>query len=148
MDKETYPIEYDVLHLNYEFISVGPKGSIKKVVRFRRISGYLFNLSFGDWDFSTGKVDDFAKSNNHDRDKVLATVAKVIFDFWEYYPTACLYAKGSTPVRTRLYQIGIVANWPIICNEVEVQGYIDREWEQFKMKKNYEAFKACIKNKH
>ena len=37
---------------DYEFISIGPKGIIKKVVRFTEISNNVFNLGFGDLDDS------------------------------------------------------------------------------------------------
>ena len=36
--------------LDYEFTSEGPRGNIKKVVRFSRISANTFNLAFGDLD--------------------------------------------------------------------------------------------------
>ena len=34
--------------LDYEFNSIGPKGSIKKVVRFTQIGVNIYNLGFGD----------------------------------------------------------------------------------------------------
>ena len=42
----------------YEFFSEGPKGKIKKVVRYRLIEAYpnkVYNLGFGDKDETTGE---------------------------------------------------------------------------------------------
>jgi hypothetical protein len=104
--------------LDYEFNSEGPKGRIKKVVRYtpRNAGGVTyFNLGFGDWDQTQRKVDDRAITNNQDRDKILVTVAIAFLEFTKHFPDIPVYATGSTPSRTRLFQIGIAANW----NEIE-----------------------------
>src|SRR6476659_8472506 len=97
---------------DYEFYSEGPKGKIKKVVRFSRISEdpVVYNLGFGDED-EDGSVNDNAISNNGDRDKVLATVANTIIDFTNHHGNHYIYAAGSTESRTRLYQMGISQLW-------------------------------------
>ena len=67
----------------YEFFSEGPKGRVKKVVRYRLLEEFpkrIFNLGFGDWDDERGDVDDKIKTNNSDRQKVLATVADTVMD--------------------------------------------------------------------
>jgi hypothetical protein len=93
----------------YVFHSLGPKGTIKKVVRFQKLQAEpeIYNLAFGDQDVETGMVNDSITSNNADRDIVLATVASTINDFCDHYGNHFIYATGSTPVRTRLYQMGI-----------------------------------------
>ena len=65
-----------------------------------------FNLGFGDQDESTGKINDLTISNNSDTDRILATVAATILEFTAHFPDAIVYVKGSTPARTRLYQMG------------------------------------------
>ena len=55
-------------------------------------------------------------------------------------PKALLVAKGSTPARTRLYQIGIANFFHQISETFEIQGYITDVWEPFKRGKSYEAF--------
>jgi len=60
------------------FISKGPRGDIEKVVQFIETgSPGLYNLSFGNL-LPDGSVDDFSKTDNKDRDKILATVAVVV----------------------------------------------------------------------
>ncbi len=60
------------------FISKGPKGEIEKIIQFIETgSPGLYNLSFGNL-LPDGKVDDFSKTDNMDRDKILATIADVV----------------------------------------------------------------------
>ena len=59
--------------LDYEFISDGPKGHIKKIIRFTQISISVFNLGVGDLDEETGEISDITVTNNNDSRKVLAT---------------------------------------------------------------------------
>ena len=129
--------------LNFEFYSEGPKGKIKKVIRYspQNANGITyFNLAFGDWNERARKIDDRSVTNNGDRDKILATVASTVLDFTNHYPDMMVYAKGSTPARTRLYQIGIATNWDVIKHLLHVYGFIDNHWELFKRNINYEAF--------
>lgn len=97
MNLDKYPIISDNEHMAYEFLSEGPNGTVKKVVFFQEIGDNLYNLAFGDWDEIKQKIDDKARSNNNDRDKVLATVASTVIDFIKYYPEASVFARGSTP---------------------------------------------------
>ena len=94
---------------SYSFYSEGPNGRIKKTVIYSILwdDPIVYNLAFGDLDPKTGNIDDTAKSNNQDRDKVLATVAATINDFMNTYGSFPVYAQGSTPSRTRLYQLSI-----------------------------------------
>ena len=126
----------------FEFLSSGPQGSIKKIVFFQELPNYpgVYNLAFGDWDEIEQKVKDNTRSNNGDRDKVLATVASTVFEFMKSHPTAILFAKGETPAKTRLYQMGINANWKEINASFIVDGFTNGSWELVKAGKNYEAF--------
>lgn len=127
-------------HETYEFLSSGSKGTIKKVVHYKEIRPGIYNLGFGDWDEGRGEVKDDIRSNNDDRDLVLATVAYTVIDFLEHHPEAKIYAQGSTPSRSRLYQMGIVANWKEISQNYEVFGLSEDGWERFQLRKNYKAF--------
>ena len=126
--------------LDYEFESTGPKGNIKKVVRFSQISNNVFNLGFGDLDEETGEISDINVTNNNDSRKVLATVAATVRDFTLQYPDAWIIAKGSTLSRTRLYRIGITNHWNEISAEFEIFGLKDGSWKAFEMRRDYEAF--------
>ena len=74
----------------------GPRGTIKKVVRFSQISANAFNLAFGDLDEKTGDISDTVVTNNDDSRKVLATVAATVYDFSLQYPGVWIVAKGRT----------------------------------------------------
>jgi hypothetical protein len=86
--------------LEYEFISVGPKGHVNKIVRFTEIATAIYNLAFGDLDEKTGAIDDMNITNNSDSRKVLATVAYIVHDFTLRYNKAWIVAQGSTASRT------------------------------------------------
>jgi hypothetical protein len=148
MDIRGYEYKTNEGRLNYEFCSEGPKGKIKKVVRFtlRNVKGTTyFNLGFGDLDNTGTQMDDMAVSNNHDKDKVLATVAQIVLEFTARFPDLRIYAQGSTSSRTRLYQMGIVANWAKIEPILHVYGYTNGGWQTFKQNINYEAFMVLRK---
>jgi hypothetical protein len=126
---------------DYIFYSEGPKGKIKKVIRYTNVGSdpIIYNLAFGDED-DIGVVSDSITSNNQDKDKVLSTVANTINTFCDHYGNHFIYAEGSTPSRTRLYQMGIGRLWKEINTDFDVWGYKDGSWQDFKINVNYEAF--------
>ncbi|HEY8894858.1 MAG TPA: hypothetical protein VIM79_08575 [Niastella sp.] len=145
MNLDQYSIVSTNEHRQYEFISVGPNGYIKKYVCYEAYGDNLYNLAFGDWsDFEQG-MNDKVRSNNGDRDKILATVAATVIEFLKHYPCATVFAKGSTPSRTRLYQMGLLANWHEINKLFIVEGLIKSEWLPFERGRNYQAFMARVK---
>ena len=76
---DRYPLQTSATLLNYEFFSEGPKGKIKKVVRYdlRNVHGRsYFNLGFGDWNDQTKKIDDASVSDNGDRTKYFGPLLK------------------------------------------------------------------------
>ena len=133
----------------YEFCSEGPNGKIKKIVLFTRATlhgRFIFNLAFGDFD-KDGIFNDFVTSNNQDAEKVLATVAHAVISFTNMHPDALIFAEGSTPSRTRLYQMGINKFWKEIEPDFEVFGLVRTEgFEPFRFGINYIAF-ACRRKK-
>lgn len=126
---------------DYEFYSEGPRGRIKKVIRYKKIADdpVTYNLAFGD-ENELGIISDTVKSNNEDRDLVLTTVANTLHTFCDHYGNHFVYAEGSTPVRTRLYQMGIARLWSEISIDFDVWGYNDDGWCNFELNVNYEAF--------
>lgn len=103
MNLEKYDTKVTQDALTFEFTSVGPKGEITKMVIYQHIEGNLFNLAFGDSNGGIGFIDDLIVSVNKDTEKVLATVASTIYDFFSVYSGTIVLAKGSTHSRTRLY---------------------------------------------
>jgi hypothetical protein len=140
MNHPKYPVVASSDYLNYFFFSDGPKGRIAKGVIYSQIEGNLYNLSFGDWNGEVQGLDDSSRSDNKDRDLVLATVADTLVDFTKQFPEAQIFIEGSTSARTRLYQIGIVRNLLEIKSKFIVRGSINDDWEEFKLGRNYDAF--------
>ena len=148
MDLDKYSIVSSKDHKFYEFYSEGPKGRIKKVIYYQILSRWgdnIFNLAFGDWMENAKRVNDKIITNNNDRQKILATVASTVIEFIKYHPGAIIYAEGSTPSRTRLYQMGITAYWHEITKQFEIFGFRVENWEPFQPGRNYEAFAIKIK---
>lgn len=135
-------------HKSYEFYSKGPRGSIKKVVIYKRLVQWnknVFHLEFGDWDDVTKSINYKVTSNNNDREKILATVASTVLDFTTINPAAIIYAVGATPSRTRLYQMGINLYWDEISRMFDIYGFRQGNWEAFQRSCNYEAFVGAVK---
>ena len=132
---KTYPAFFD-----YAFQSVGPKGIINKVARFTLIEGKIYNYGFGDLNEGTGGISYTIVSNNKDGDKILATVAYIIYYFTRIYQDASILIQGSNDIRNRWYQMGMVKYWDHIQPLFEIIGYQERNWEHFRIGVNYEAF--------
>lgn len=148
MNKEQYLLTTNSNHMVFEFESIGPRGRIKKGVSYtpRYENGILFyNLGFGDLNEQTGELDDLAKSNNLDREKVLTTVAATVLEFTEHFPNVAVYAEGSDRIRTRLYQMAITANFEDIDQILFVYGRLNKKWYPFERNVNYNAFAVLRK---
>jgi hypothetical protein len=135
-----YSFKTNESFLDYEFISTGPRGAVRKVVRFTQISVGVFNLAFGDLEGETGEIRDSVVTNNNDSRKVLATVAATVHDFTLQYPGVWIIAKGRTHSRTRLYRMGITNNWQEISMDFEVYGLESETWELFEPGRDYIAY--------
>ena len=136
-----YHINISPDFLDFEFTSIGPKGAITKVVRYREINVKgIYNLGFGDKEPVSGYINDLSITNNNDSQKVLATVARTLYLFSDNYPDAMIIASGSTAARTRLYRMGITNNLKAIDQDFYLLGLTDTDWEQFRKRVAYHAF--------
>jgi len=142
LDRYSYNSSTNKANLDYEFESIGPKGTIMKVVRFLEISEGIYNLGFGDLDISTRKIKDDVITNNGDTEKVLSTVALIARDFILKHPGIILFIEGTSKAKTRLYQINISKYLEEIKQDLEIQGSRNDEWELFRKDTNYDAFIA------
>lgn len=86
MNQEVYNVDVFNNQTTYYFESIGPRGTIAKVIQFTSINRTdlvelgvtdVYNLGFGDLNTDNMDVDDLADSRNGDKDKVLTTVAGV-----------------------------------------------------------------------
>jgi hypothetical protein len=140
---KSYEVERDGTGKVYQFVSEGPKGRIAKLVKYSPMQpSRIVHLGFGDLDQVTGKMDDHARPDNGDSEQVLSTVVQTVLIFTTLYPEAIIYAKGSTPARTRLYQMGISKHLAEIKEEFDVYGLFGEGWEPFMCDRPYQAFMA------
>jgi hypothetical protein len=141
MRYDRYAVEETDSLVEFEFYSEGPNGRIKKKIEFVPFSqsSRVYNQSFGDAS-TDGEIDDLSVTNNGDSQKVLATVATVVYKFLEQQPESYIYATGSTKARVRLYRMGISNNLAEINTDFLVFGFRKNGWETFEKGKEYEAF--------
>ena len=138
-----YELKSDETLTVFEFVSVGKKGEIPKIVQYSETNlKNFYNLGFGDKSLQTGEVDDAVVSDNGDSQKILATVTATVYAFTEKYSKAWIYATGSTKSRTRLYRIGLTNNLDEITQDFELYGLREGEWQEFAKGVEYEAFLA------
>ncbi len=131
----------------FEFVSIGAKGRIPKIVQYTATNYKdLYNLGFGDKNIETGELDDIVISNNGDSEKVLATVIATLYAFIDKHQDAMVYATGSTKSRTRLYRMGITKYLDEIKEDFEIYGELENGWEEFRKDVEYEAFLVKLKN--
>lgn len=139
MNLERYNLIGDQQQERYEFLSKGPKGEIRKVIQYHLMGENVYNLGFGDWDEANQEVNDKVRSNNNDREKVLATVANSVVRFLRSHPNAIVFAQGETPAKTRLYQMAINREQVPNNKSYKVRGICEGNWEDFVPGKNYDA---------
>jgi len=144
MNESVYPIKFSKKKKIYRFKSVGRNGIILKVVRFTEIQDNIFNLGFGDFDEKSQSIHEKEISGNGDMVKVLATVISITELFLNENPDVWIYIEGSTPTRTRLYQIAISKFLEYFELKFEIYGSINGVYESFQKNVQYESF--LIKN--
>jgi hypothetical protein len=148
MNNELYPTSYDISNLIFKFKSVGPNGTITKIIRYKKVTAtneHFYNLSLGDWDEKSGTIDFHTVSNNGDTSKILFTVAQSVLQFVDQYPRAKILIVGSTNSRTRLYQMAFVQHFNEIDKIFEIQGIRNGNLENFKRGINFDGFLIYMK---
>jgi hypothetical protein len=143
MNVDRYHLKSDETLSVFEFVSTGPNGAVRKLIHFQLThTPGVYNLAFGDKNPVTGAIDDLAITNNGDTDKVLGTVVAALYTFMDKNPEAFVYATGSTPARTRLYRMGITRFYEEMQQDFYLFGRIGKEFYQFEVGTEYEAFLA------
>lgn len=141
---ETYQIFNGKKFHQFSFISKGPKGGIMKMVNYVHREGVEYNLGFGD--IIKGRVVDSVISNNHDLVKIMNTVAKTIYLFFDEYPKYKVYIQAVDKKRLRLYHTILRRK----LAEIELNFYLEgltkeKGWEEFNPKNEYIAFRLSRK---
>lgn len=140
MEKPSYHFKASPDALVYEFESINGAKYIRKVVVYEPLIEELYHLGFGDLT-ENGDIDYKIQSKNKDMDKVLMTVVKTMFLFFERYPDKKIVFGGSTESRSRLYR-QIIARF-IEKAELyfDIEGFItDGTQEKFQKNRDYYAF--------
>lgn len=141
MEIEAYKIERSRRRKHvYEFISRG-KVAILKVVEFQATNEFeVYNLAMAD--IINGKINYINVSDNKDTDRIMQTVAEIILSFTREDPERIIFATGSTPARTRLYQRYLSRNVKQVQEIFAVAGLkVDGTgFEIFTKGKNYNGF--------
>jgi hypothetical protein len=115
----------------YEFTSTGPKGAISKVIQFEPTHNEtIVNLSFGN-KRADGSIDDLARNDNKDRNKILNAIASVLIHFFEVHPDKWVFFAGSTPERTRLYRMAITHTFKELATGFEIMGVVSERGNYF-----------------
>jgi hypothetical protein len=104
MDKPFY--EFTILEdaFRFEFSSSGRKNIEKAIIIQNTDVPNFYSLMLTDIQ-SDGSIDVLSESNNGDMEKIMATVIQSILVFLAYHSNANIAFAGSTPSRTRLYNI-------------------------------------------
>jgi hypothetical protein len=125
----------------FEFTSVGPKGEIKKIIQFTETNlKNIFNLAFGNVN-QDGTIDDTTTNNNKDRDKILATIAAVVYDFSERFPQRYVFFTGSSKERIRLYRMALTINYEDLTKTFDIWGLKEEGgFEPFVKRRSYAGF--------
>lgn len=147
MKYETYlGLEFTEDFSVVKFTSIGSNGPIAKRISFTTTDlENVYNLSFGDIG-KDGETNDFTVSNNGDRNKILATVFRVVGDYTERYPNRWVYILGSTKERTRLYRMAIGGNLDELSQMFDIYAYSNEEWSLFTKNMEIESFLIKRKN--
>jgi hypothetical protein len=107
---------------HFDFTSIGRKGKVKKRIIFRQTSDKeLVLLALVDVR-KDGTFDDQVVTDNGDRDKILATVAKAILFYTDKFPDKWIAFEGSTDARTRLYRVAIALHIVELSKHFIVRG--------------------------
>ena len=131
------------------FESKGQTGRIKKMVQFTQtLNEDIYNLAFGNRN-KDGSMDDETTSNNKDRNKILATVAAIVYEFTAAHPGKKVFFRGSTPGRNRLYRIAISLNLQTLKKDFHIYGILKgaNGFKTVNFRKNTEYFAFLVKRK-
>lgn len=148
MKYEVYnDIEADSKFAKFEFISEGHKGRILKRIEFASTQWQgVYNLSFGDIK-ANGELDDLTISNNGDRNKILATILRVVDNYTRRFPKRWVFFKGSTEHRTRLYRMAVSLHLEELSEMFEILADLNGDWEFVRFRKGLNIKAFLIKRK-
>lgn len=75
----------------------------------------------------------------------MATVAQTLLVFFQHYPASKVAFTGSTPARTRLYQIIMAREMPAVAADFVLSGVKDNSLEGFRPNQEYDGFVISLR---
>lgn len=139
---ETYKIKNLGNQEDFYFISEGRNGNILKYVSFTLMNNLTYNLEFGDW--GNEGVSDLVISNNADLVKVMNTIGKIIYQFFETHPEDKIEIRSVDEKRSRLYHTIFNRRIQEINPIFVLEGSTDGDtWEAFNPEKIYKIFRLA-----
>jgi hypothetical protein len=147
MNIESYDIDCCNDTKEYSFESTGPKDSVKKKVCFvqSKINGFFY-LTYGDYDIESGSINENSVTNNYDTQKIINTVAKVVFIFLQSHPKCFVQFSWRDKVRRRLFTSWIARNGSLLDKYFVIYGERHNErWERYCKNVRYTAIFVKIK---
>ena len=124
----------------FDFVSTGKNGHILKRVAFTRTEqDNVYNLALGDVD-EDNEINNYAITDNGDRNKVLATVAFIVEAYTKRFPDRWIIFRGSTAERTRLYRMAVSLHFDELSGLYEIRAYVAGETVPFAKNMKINAF--------
>jgi hypothetical protein len=140
MNYKPYTLLANKENTRFQFQSIGKRGIFEKVILFNQISDDIYNLALLDYNPNSQQYDHLSVTDNGDMPEILTTVVKAITEFLNEYQGKEIYFEGSTPSRTRLYQIAINKIYILDYQDLIIKGLKNEEWYQFEPNVNFEGF--------
>ena len=139
---------YDYLSDGYDrmfYFSGWESMNMNKVLLFKYLDDpEVYEIILGN--LRTDGSIDVERAGDYDHaDTVLSTVAKAIAFFLADRPEAEIFIEGTTPTRTRLFQMAIVRELDDLGQYFDVYGFTDGREEIFQSGRNYQAFTISLK---
>ncbi|MCF2520551.1 DUF6934 family protein [Dyadobacter sp. CY351] len=139
MKHNYYPYLASEDYLSFTFSSISQKHIVRKKAEFLLISEDVCNFAFGDLT-ENNEIDDRAVTDNKDTNMVLATVIRILLEFLDTHKNKAVYFQGSTPSRTRMYQIILRKEKPNWETSLIVYGIFDGEIMPYETDFKFDAF--------
>lgn len=145
MDRSLYQYIFDNSGRIFSFSSTGGREMDKVVLFIPTAYSDCYSITLGDLQID-GSIDVNERGGSYNAEFVLSTVAKVIAFFLSDFPGAEVIIEGSTPARTRLYQIAISREMDDLGRYFDVYGVDGDTVEIFRKGRMYRSFAITVKS--
>lgn len=145
MDRPFYDFQIGAQARSFSFISEGPRTVAKQVIYAETTLPDFFNLALADIE-TDGSPNFYSVRNNGDLERIMATVAQTLLVFFRSHPRAKVAFTGSTPARTRLYQIILAREMEAVAADFVLSGVKENTLEDFRPNRDYDGFVITLRS--